>query len=224
MENDPFARAGIAETYLEATLQKVPGLVDLHRMTMLLLSERAPAQARILVVGAGGGMELKALGEAQPGWRLTGVDPSAPMLDLARRTTKGIAERIEVVEGTVDAVSSSGFDGATCLLVLHFLNRDARLHLLEEIRRRLKPRSRLVVVHHTSGNGDAALWLTRSAAFADGEGDYSAKALTAGAAMAEGLPLLSGDEEEALLHEAGFRDIQLFYAAFSFGGWAAQVS
>jgi tRNA (cmo5U34)-methyltransferase len=223
MDNDPFARAGIAEAYLDATLQKVPGLLDVHRMTMLLLSERAPALARILVVGAGGGMELKSLGEAQPGWRLTGVDPSAPMLDLARRTTKAIAERIELVEGTVDTVLSSGFDGATCLLVLHFLNRDARLHLLEQIRRRLKPGSSLVVFHHTSGSGDAERWLSLSAAFSDREGGYSAKALTSGTAMAKGLPLLSGDEEEALLRKAGFCDVQLFYAAFSFRGWTAMV-
>jgi tRNA (cmo5U34)-methyltransferase len=39
--------------------------------------------------------------------------------------------------------------------------------------------------------------------------------------MAQGLPLLSPDEEEALLREAGFRDVQLFYAAFSFRGWVA---
>ena len=35
------------------------------------------------------------------------------------------------------------------------------------------------------------------------------------------LPLLSPDDEEALLREAGFTDVTLFYAAFTFRGWVA---
>ncbi|MCZ9687220.1 class I SAM-dependent methyltransferase [Pseudomonas aeruginosa] len=53
-------------------------------MAGVLLAERAPADADILVLGAGGGPELKAFTEMQPGWRIYGVDPSAEMLDLAR--------------------------------------------------------------------------------------------------------------------------------------------
>jgi tRNA (cmo5U34)-methyltransferase len=37
--------------------------------------------------------------------------------------------------------------------------------------------------------------------------------------MAERLPILSPDEDEALLHEAGFSDVALFYAGFTFRGW-----
>ena len=39
--------------------------------------------------------------------------------------------------------------------------------------------------------------------------------------MAERLPVLATEEEEALLLEAGFSDVALFYAAFSFRGWVA---
>ena len=56
----------------------------MQRMAMLLLTERAPADGRVLVLDAGGGLEIKAFAEAQPGWRFDGVDPSAAMLDLAR--------------------------------------------------------------------------------------------------------------------------------------------
>lgn len=61
-------------------------LAGLYRMVMLLLAERAPATARVLVVGAGGGLELKAFAEAQPDWRFEGFDPSAEMLGLANNT------------------------------------------------------------------------------------------------------------------------------------------
>jgi tRNA (cmo5U34)-methyltransferase len=41
--------------------------------------------------------------------------------------------------------------------------------------------------------------------------------------MAEHLTLLSPDAEQELLREAGFEDVALFYAAFSFRGWVATV-
>lgn len=40
-------------------------------------------------------METRAMAEAQPAWRFTGVDPSAAMLDLARQTLKPFADRAQ---------------------------------------------------------------------------------------------------------------------------------
>jgi tRNA (cmo5U34)-methyltransferase len=42
--------------------------------------------------------------------------------------------------------------------------------------------------------------------------------------MAERLPILTSAEDEALLRDAGFADVSLFYAAFSFRGWVASAS
>lgn len=39
--------------------------------------------------------------------------------------------------------------------------------------------------------------------------------------MATHLPLLTPGDEEALLVEAGFSDMALFYAGLSFRGWVA---
>ncbi len=218
-----FSNPAMVADYADDTPRKVPGLADLHRMAMLLLSERAPPAAHILVVGAGGGMELKAMAEAQRQWIFTGVDPSAAMLDLARRHIGLFNDRIELIEGTVDAAPPGSFDGAACLLTLHFLDRRERLLTLKEIHRRLKPDARLVVAHHTVPSGSAERWLTRSVAFADRAGVDWEKARATAVAMAR-LPLLSIAEEEALLGEAGFSDVELFYAAFSFRGWVATAS
>ncbi len=219
--HDPFANAALVETYITETPRKVPGLADVHRMAMLLLSECAQKDADILVVGAGGGMELMALAEARPRWSFVGVDPSGPMLELARRNVQAIVQRVELIEGTIDAVPADRFDGATCLLVLHFLDRSERLNTLMQIHRRLKPGARLVVAHHSAGTGDAALWLVRSAAFADRETLSWEIASATGTAMVAALPLLFASEEEALMREAGFGSIELFYSAFSFKGWVA---
>ncbi|PRD42611.1 methyltransferase [Phyllobacterium phragmitis] len=210
-------------TYADDTPRKVPGLADLHRMAMLLLSERTEQAASILVVGAGGGMEMKAMAEARREWTFTGVDPSAAMLDLARRYIEPFNDRIALIEGTVGTAPSGPFDGATCLLTLHFLDRHERLLTLKEIHRRLKPDARLVVAHHSVPSGGAERWMARSAAFADRASVDWEKA-TATATRMAGLPLLPAAEEEALLREAGFSDVELFYAAFSFRGWMATAS
>ncbi len=129
----PFTNPATVASYAASAPRKVPGLADLHRMVMLLLAEDAPADARILVVGAGGGMEIKAMAEAQPAWRFTGVDPSPAMLDLARQTLKPFADRVDLVQGTIDDAPAGPFDGATCLLTLHHLDRDERLRTLKDI-------------------------------------------------------------------------------------------
>jgi tRNA (cmo5U34)-methyltransferase len=220
-EQPPFASPAAIASYVDGTPHKVPGLADLHRMTMLLLAERTPGAAHILVVGAGGGMETRAMAEAQPDWRFTGVDPSAAMVDLARRTLTPFIDRIDLLEGTVDRAPAGPFDGATCLLTLHHIDKNARLHTLREIRHRLKPGAILVVAGHSAPGPDPERWMTRSAAFADRSGPDWAKARETGKMMVERLSLLTPVEEEDLLGEAGFVDVALFYAAFSFRGWVA---
>ena len=211
--NDPAVVAG----YAEATPKKVPGLADLHRMAAILLAERAPDDAEILVVGAGGGLELRAFAEAQPGWRFLGVDPSAGMLDLARHMLGPHAGRADLRLGTVDAAPTGPFDGATCLLTLHFLDRAERLRTLREIHRRLRPGAAMIVAHHSAAPGaDLTRWLSRSLAFAG-----NPAVPDAAAQMARHLPALTTEEDEALLRNAGFSEIALFYAAFSFRGWVA---
>ncbi|MFN4013712.1 MAG: class I SAM-dependent methyltransferase [Reyranella sp.] len=220
----PFDAPAMIADYVAATPRKVPGFADLHRMAMLLLAEQAPAAAEILVVGAGGGLELKALAEAQPDWRFVGIDPSAGMLDLARRVLGPLGARVDLRQGFVDNAPPGPVDGATCLLTLHFLRREERLHTLREIRRRLKPGAPLVVAHHSVPDGGAATaWLARSAVFAGGPNPDFAKAQISAARMAEHLPLLSADEEAAVQREAGFSDVALFYAGFSFRGWVSRA-
>lgn len=219
----PFADPAAVASYATDAPRKVPGLADLHRMAMLLLAERAADATQILVVGAGGGLELAALAQAQPRWRLTGVDPSRAMLDLAGQVTSPYADRIALLEGTVDQAPDGPFAGATCLLTLHFLDRAERLRTLQAIRRRLAPAARLVIAHHAAVGEDPQRWLARSAAFGERAGVEWGKAMASGTVLAARLPLLAPVEEEALLWEAGYVDVALCYAALSFRGWVASA-
>jgi tRNA (cmo5U34)-methyltransferase len=209
--------------YAEGPVRLVPGFHGLQQMTRLLLAERIGDDAQVLVLGAGGGLELKAFADAQPGWRFCGVDPSAEMLALARRTLGPLASRADLHEGLIDTAPEGPFDAATCLLTLHFIPKDERRRTLEQVYRRLKPGAPFVVAHHSFPQqpGEKEKWLARFAAFATASGVPGMNAQNAIATISERLPLLSPEEDEALLQEAGFADASLFYAGFTFRGWVA---
>ena len=219
----PFDDPDAVAAYAQNPPRLVPGFADMQRMTLLLLGENAPADARILVLGAGGGLELKQFAQARPGWRFDGVDPAAAMLKLAEATLGPLMERVRLHEGVIDAAPAGPFDGASSLLTLHFIPREERLRTLREIRRRLKPRAPFVAVHHSVPSQDRAGWLARYAAFAASSGIDAQKAQTAAATIGEKLPFLSPEEDEDLLREAGFGQVALFYAAFTFRGWVARA-
>jgi tRNA (cmo5U34)-methyltransferase len=215
-----FANPVSAQTYAENARRMVPGLSDLHRMTLILLSEHAPPDARVLVLGAGGGMELKLFAENRPTWRFDGVDPSRAMLTLAKDTLGPLMDRITLHEGYIDTAADGPFDAATCLLTLHFLARADRLHTLQQIRRRMKPGAAFVMAHHSIARDgkSRADWTRRFAAYAAPDGPLVDPARPS---IFDQLPILAPDQEEALLQEAGFGDVTAFYTAFSFRGWVA---
>src|SRR5690606_30591736 len=166
-----FADPAAVARYAENPPRLVPGFSDLQRMTRLLLAETAATDGRILVVGAGGGLELRAFAETQPDWRFVGVDPSAEMLKLARLTLGSFADRVQLTEGYIASAPEGPFDGGCCLLTLHFVPLAERLTTLTEIRRRLKPGAPFVVAHHSLPEGPARdRWLDRFAAFAADKG------------------------------------------------------
>jgi len=183
----PFTDPVAVDRYAGTTAAKVPGLADLQRMAAILLAERAPAEAEILVLGAGGGAELAVFAAARPGWTFLGVDPSRQMLDLARDRLGPYLDRIRLLEGYIDDAPDGPFDGAACLLTLHFLPRDARLATLRALHRRMRPGAALVVAHHSLPDGgigrregareDAARQARRAGGAATGDrpaGDRSA--------------------------------------------------
>lgn len=220
---DPFHDAKAVAAYAEGPARNVPGWADMVRMTELLLAERVPHDGHVLVVGAGGGLELQRFAQAHAGWRFVGVDPAAAMLELARATLGPLAQRVAFHEGYVDGAPAGPYDGATCLLTLHFVPQDERRRMLQEVRRRLRPGAPFVLAHLSfpQAPGERERWLGRYAAFLASSGVDAAKARTAGQAVSERLTVLSPEEDEAMLREAGFADVQVFYAGLAFRGWVA---
>ncbi len=189
-------------------------------MTSMLLAERISSYGRVLVLGAGGGLELKAMADDHPGWTFTGVDPSADMLRVAQQTVGPHLGRIRLHESYIDAAPAGPFEGATCLLTLHFVPRDQRLETLRQIHRRLVPGAPFVVANlsFAQTEPERAMWIARHVAFG---GTDPANAESARRAIATRLSVLSPEEDEAMLRQAGFSNVSLFYAGLGFRGWVA---
>jgi tRNA (cmo5U34)-methyltransferase len=216
-----FSDPDVVARYTDGPRRFVPGLDGLHRMTGVLLAERAPVQARVLVLGAGGGLELNALAEAHPSWSFVGVDPSAEMLRLAERTLGANVKRVELIEGYIHDAPPGPFDAATCLLTLHFLSAAERVRTVRAIHDRLRPGAAFVAAHGCLPQQAAqrALWLDRYAAYAVASGTDPEQARTMRATVDASVNMLSPAEDEAILRDGGFRDACLFYAAFTWHGW-----
>ncbi|MBN9220242.1 MAG: class I SAM-dependent methyltransferase [Mesorhizobium sp.] len=212
--------------YAEGPPRQVPGFAGLHRMATLLLAERMPGDGRLLVLGAGGGLELRAFAEAEPGWSFDGVDPSADMLALAAGMVADHAPRMRLHEGFIDAAPEGPFDGACSLLTFHFIAREERLPTLRQIRRRLRPGAPFVLAHISfpQAEPERSNWIARHVAFGAPQGAGPAQLESARQAIATRLTILDPQEEEAMLRQAGFADVGLFYAGFSFRGWVAYAT
>lgn len=216
-----FTNPEAVAAYHSGPMQFTPGLEALHRMAAILLEEAVPADGHILVLGAGGGLELKALADRQPGWTFEGVDPAGPMLDLARQTLGANASRATLIEGYIDDATAGPFDGAVCLLTLHFLAAADRRRTEEQVRKRLKPGAPFIVAHAClpRETDRRETWLDRYAAFARSSGAPAEKVEMARAAVSAADVMLPPDEDIAILREAGFSRVEQFYAAFTWHGW-----
>jgi tRNA (cmo5U34)-methyltransferase len=212
--SDPSAVA----RYAEGPFRIVPGFAGLLRMATILIAERAPSDARVLVLGAGGGLELKAFAEAHPGWSFDGVDPSAEMLKLAGSTLGPLASRARLREGYIDVAPDGPFDAATCILTFHFIQPEERARTLAEVHRRLKPGAPFVLAHLSfpQAEPERDLWLSRYLAFSGVKDPDAARAV-----IETQLTILDPAQDEAMLRDAGFSNVTQFYQGFAFRGWVA---
>ncbi len=220
--------AGRSSTYDRKIRASLPGYEALHAMVGDFLRPALPEQARLLVVGAGTGMELLTLGAAHPGWRFTATDLSSDMLAIGRANVEaaGLADRVAFHLGPVHELrEGEGYDAATSILISHFIKpREERLRFFRAVASRLRPGAPLVTAEIVGDKEDASyahfleVW----------KGHYAAAGIPAGeveedfARTDATVSFIPEAVLAALLAESGFTDVRRFFQAFLFGGWVAR--
>ena len=218
-----FFGAAHAPAYDQRWSRLAPMADSLHFLTGAVLAE-LPAEARILCVGAGTGAELISLAKTFPAWRFTAVEPSAAMLDVCRRKVEalGLNSRCDFHEGFLETLpSGEPFDGASAILVSHFLtDAEERRAFFRGIARRLKPGG-LLVNAEIASSSPLALSGPMIKAWNSAHG---AAAPTTSPPPGWGTDVAVGSprEIEALVASAGFEAPTLFHQALFIHAWFAR--
>lgn len=222
-EDPEFARR-----YAEGPRAFVPAYEHMQRMAAQLIRERIGETGKVLVLGAGGGLELEAFASLSPQWTFVGVDPAQEMLNAAKERVLQAAasERVDWHHGYIVDAPPGPFDAATCLLTLHFVADDgAKERTLTEVRRRLKPGAPFVLVDLCIDLAapQSAVALDRYRDFALESGADPERVDATCGRLINVLNMVSPARDEELLGLSGFTEIELFYAALSWRGWRARA-
>jgi tRNA (cmo5U34)-methyltransferase len=202
----------------------------LFTLTHCFLRALEQPALNLLVVGVGGGAEIERFLPDNPGWRLSGVDPSGEMLTLAQAKAEelSVRERVTLLRGTVaDLAAEAGFDAAVCLFVLHFLPDEAKRDTLRGIAKRLRPGAPVLVASGGRvGVGDLG---TDFRGAWQRYGEMMGMPAERMAATIEGLVARQADATSAegyerLLREAGFGQVASYFNVMSggIGAWIAR--
>jgi len=229
MTKDSAAKfdASRAGEYARQSRIALAGYDACHELSACMLSASLGEgrQARVLVVGAGGTAgEIIAAARLEPDWSFIAVDPSEPMLDLARLqlAKAGLSDRVESILGSVaDLDATASFDAGIMIGVLHHLPGAAAKHdILSQIAKRLKPGAPLVLAGNYRAYASQPLfmaaWATRWRMSGAEPDEVHAKM----GRILQGAEQPGSEEEVAsLLTEAGFEEPVRFFASLFWGAW-----
>ena len=226
MHEDIFDFDGnYGERYEVLARRVIPGYRTLFPMFTALIEPELPRGGRVLVVGAGTGIEIVHLKRARPDLRVHGVDPSEHMLELAERRVAeaGVDDGVTLQLGyAADVPIDPPFDAATLINVLHFVPDDGgKAALLADIARRLRPGG--VFVFYDLHGGDTPeeherylaawrrYWKIRGMSPEEMR-DFNDR-------IREGIHFLPASRSIELALAAGFEEPERFYKSLLYGGW-----
>lgn len=203
----------------------IPGYATLFPMVAALLDPSLPQAGKVVVVGAGTGVELSTLKSHRPDLALTGVDPSGQMLEFARARLEqeGNSSDVTLFEGYLhETPDTPRFHGGTLINVLHFQPDDgSKDSLLSDLGERILPGGMLVVfdlfgdptsrdfTEHL--NAWRRLWAIR--------GMNAEARKTFNKRLEDGMHYVPGGRIVEIARNAGFDEPRQFYRSLLYGGW-----
>lgn len=226
MHEEAFDFDGVYGEGYEALARRViPGYDTLFPMVGALIDPDLPPGARVLVVGAGTGIELVTFKRIRPDLRLHGVDPADQMLELARQRVDaaGLADGITYQHGfTSDVPLAPPFDAATLINVLHFVPDDgSKAELIADIAARLKPGGVFVLfdLHGDPGSEEHERYMPAWRRYWKIRGMSEAERSDFEERIRQGIHFATPERVVELAREAGFTQPRRFFQSLLYGGW-----
>ena len=206
--------------------QVIPGYESLHALSCALLEPGCGNDGRVLVVGCGSGAELACMGELQPRWSFLGIDTSESMIAQTTRLigSRGWENRVSLVHGSLESLScNQQFNGATCILVSHFMEGDqAKTSLFRQIGERLTKGGRLIVADACDEDSESFRTMMDCRwNFARARGADTNRYQKFQADCREALKPVPPEHEEQLIRSAGFQSVRRFWTSLHINAWVA---
>ena len=192
-----------------------------------LVAGECYAALRFVLPGAGGGaLEIRTAARLAPAWSFVAVDPSEPMMEIARFRLEeaGLTGRTTFHAGYVgDLPRDVPFDAATLIGVLHHVPGDAAKHeLLTSIAERMRSGAPLTLAGNRYAYESRSLLLATWAERwrLQGAGDEEVRVKLA--RIRQGAEPPESDEAVVgLLVDAGFSAPSMFFSSLFWGAWVA---
>jgi len=214
-----------APVYDEEIEKIIPGYRALHDISHHILKSALPKGACVLIAGAGTGKEAIEYALENPGWKITGFDIAEEMVKTASLKIKqdGLGGRIELVHGGISDIMQEDFDGATSLLVMHFIPKEEKSKYLREICFRLKPGAKFILAdvggERNSPEFEEFLSAWESFQLQTREKKDVDEMLEH---VRGNLNFITHDETISLLEDSGFRNIRHFWKSLLINGFAME--
>jgi SAM-dependent methyltransferase len=139
---DRRAEAWVEQAYVEGPVpSKFPIGPERVRLALEAVAPAVGAEGAFVDLGCGGGQLC--LGAAQLGWRVTGVDVAAGMIEESRRLCEGLPVELLLAPYEENNLPDGAFDAVTAIGLIEYLPDDDGL--FAEASRLLRPGGRFAV-------------------------------------------------------------------------------
>lgn len=187
-----------------------------------IITMQQPTAKDIAVVGCGTGNEIDKLHACNPQWKITGIDPSPEMIEIAKSKLP-TSKNIDLQCTTMGEISSiKQFDVATLFLVLHFMKDDGSKELLlKNISQKMRPGGSLIILD-IFGSEEQFIFNKRLLQTLLPQEIGGVNITEHMVSMPERISNIPEERLAELLHQAGFSAPIRFFQTAIYGSWVCK--